>query len=122
MGEGERFIWCLVANVAGSHREAGGVVHDKGTKRFAPGAKFFCFPHQTGDRIRGLGRHRGGGPRLVESVISPKELVNWRAQKILRPDVLSLMADVWDGSESSRILAEQIAAKFISTSDKAPMD
>lgn len=122
MDSGENFIWCLVANVAGSNHEGGDIVPDLGTKHFAPGAKLFCFPYSAGDRIRVLGRHRGGGPRLVKMVISPKDLVDWRAQKIFRPDVQSLMMDVWDNSESSRILAEQMASRYTTVNPKTVSD
>ncbi len=115
MAGAEKFIWCLVANVMARPRAAGDGAGRAGTRHFAPGAKLFCFPFIRGDgggRIRVLGRHRDGGPRLLDMVVASRDLENWRAQKVYRPDVVAMMIDAWDDSDSRRELAEELAAMF----------
>jgi hypothetical protein len=114
MDEEQESIWCLIANVIRApHLEEDGELR-LGTKRFAPGAKLFCFPPEWGDggeRLRVLGQHRGGS-RLVEAVVATKFLTNWRTKQVFHPFVVQAMKDRWDDSDASRERAEELVAAF----------
>jgi hypothetical protein len=106
--EAKTSIWCLVANVTREpHPEGLGGKMQLGTKHFAPGAKLYCFPKEWGDggeKLRVLGRHRGGGSKLIEIIVSTKWLVDWRVQRVFHPYVVHMMREwkAWDSSEESR--------------------
>lgn len=55
-----------------------------------------------------IGRARGG-TRLITAVIPTKRLVNWHAELVTDPDILSKFWEAWDDSDSSRSLAETMA-------------
>jgi hypothetical protein len=116
IGPGQSSIWCLIANVMREpHAEGPDGETRLGTKRFAPGAKLYCFPPRWGDggaRLRVLGRHRGGGPRLIDAVVATKHLVNWRAQQVFHPHVIQAMRGYWDYSEKSEREAKELAEAF----------
>ncbi len=104
------FIWCVVANVTREpHPEGPGGEMRLGTKRFAPGAELYCCKTEWADgceRLRDSGRHRGGGPKLIEIVVSTKWLTNWHVQKVYQPQVVQFMKSRWmwnDSDESLRI-------------------
>lgn len=98
------WIWCLVANVTREpHLECGEM--RLGTKHFAPGAKLYCFPYHWsdgGERLNVLGRHRRGGPWLIDTVIATKLMTNWRVRRVFQPFVIQAMAGHWDGTDESR--------------------
>ncbi len=110
----EPFVLCLVANVAREPRPEGPCGEFRlGLKHFAPGAKLYCFPQQWGDggeKLRVLGRHRNGGLKLIDIVISTRWLTNWRAQKVFHPHVVRVVQTFWDDSEASREKALSLVA------------
>lgn len=119
MSTGEKkSIWCVVANVMSDpHPEGPDGEHRLGMKHFAPGAKLYCFRSEWGDggeRLRVLGRHRGGGPKLFEIVISTRWLTNWRPQQVFHPYVVHVMTQrkEWDSSEESFLAATKMAEWF----------
>ena len=99
-------IWCLVANITREpHPEGPDRKMRLGLKHFAPGAKLYCFPRQWGDageKLRVLGRHRGGGAKLFEIVIATKWLTDWRVQRVFHPYVVHVMRGHWDDSDAGR--------------------
>jgi hypothetical protein len=107
------FIWCVVANVTRDpHPEGPDGELRLGLKRFAPGAKVYCFPIAWGDggeRMRVLGRHRRGS-KLIDIIIATKWLTNWRVSKVFHPFVVETMRLRWDDSDKSRDEAESIVA------------
>jgi hypothetical protein len=114
-----KWIWCLVANVTREPHPEG--LEDElrlGLKRFAPGAKLYCFRSEWsdgGERLRVLGRHRSGGSKLIKAVISTRWLTNWRPQKVFHPYVIHSMKRHlygWDNSERSREIAVEMAEWF----------
>jgi hypothetical protein len=117
--EPEPFIWCVVANVTREpHPEGPGGELRLGTKHFAPGAKLYCFPSEWsdgGERLRVLGRHRRGGPKLFEIVISTKFLTDWRVQRVYHPYVVHAMSRdrrAWDDTEKSQDVANAMTEWF----------
>jgi hypothetical protein len=98
------FVWCLVANVTREPHPEGPVGDLRiGLKHFSPGTKLYCFPHawgDGGDRLRVLGRHRGGS-KLINIVIANRFLTNWRVQKVFNPQVVGAMEGYCDNSEVS---------------------
>ncbi len=113
---GESFVWCPVANVTReSHPEGPNGELRLGLKHFSPGAKLYCYPQQWGDggeKLRVLGRHRGGGSKLIDIVIATKHLIDWRVQKVFQPHVVRAMRGHWDDSDMSRELATNAVAAF----------
>lgn len=109
-------VWCPVANVTPEpHPEGPEGEMRLGTKHFAPGAKLYCFPKEWGDdgeKLRVLGRHRGGGPKLVEIVVATKWLTNWRVQQVFQPHVVRAMEGRWDATERSRRDAERMVESY----------
>lgn len=106
-------VWCVVANVAKDQPFGpGGKEIRRGIKHFAPGAKVYCFPSEWGDgyeKIRVVGRHRGSH-RYVTIVIPSKRLTSWHADLVYSPHVIAELAGYWDGTATSKRLAEEIAA------------
>jgi hypothetical protein len=102
------FIWCVVANVTRKpHPEGADAELQLGLKRFAPGAKLYCFPQLWGDggeRVRVLGRHRNGA-KLIDIVIASRLLTNWRVQSVFNPYVVESMSGHWDDSDDGRAKA-----------------
>jgi hypothetical protein len=114
-------IWCLIANVTREpHPEGPDGELRLGTRHFAPGAKLYCFPNQWGDggeKLRVLGRHRGGGPKLIEMIVATKWLTNWRVQEVFHPHVVHAMkahSRGWNNTEDSRETAGKMAASYSS--------
>jgi hypothetical protein len=112
----EQFVWCLVANVTRElHPEGENGEFRLGLKHFAPGAKLYCFPQQWGDggeKLRVLGRHRKGGPKLIDIIISTKWLTDWRVQRVFHPHVVQTLGAVWDDTDDSRDRALKMAASY----------
>lgn len=113
-GDGERpFTWCVIANVAREpHPEGSPPEMRAGTKHFAPGAKLYCAPPLWGDgcaKLRVLGRHRGGGPKLIEIVVATKWLTGWRARKVFHPHVVATLGDWWGDTEEAHLKAVEMA-------------
>jgi hypothetical protein len=59
-----------------------------------------------------MGRHRGGGPKLIEIVTSTRWLTNWRVQRVFQPHVVHAMRGQWDDSEESRSKATNMVAAY----------
>jgi hypothetical protein len=102
------FVWCVVANVTREpHAKGPDAEPQLGIRRFAPGAKVYCFPQLWGDggeKIRVLGRHRNGA-RLIDIVIASRYLTNWRVQSVFKPYVVESMRGYWDDSVDGRAKA-----------------
>jgi len=100
------FIWCLVGNIVEERYFGDNKEIRKGTKKFKPKSKVYCFPAQWGDgyeEIQVIGRTRG---RKNYSIVitSSKYITNWRIQKVFTPFIVNKMIDNngWDGSEESK--------------------
>jgi hypothetical protein len=79
--------WAVVANV---RAEAFGRTRSPGTRHFSAGTLVWdlgAFWGDGGERIRVLGRHRGGR-RLVEVIMATRYLVNFRAKCAYAPGVI----------------------------------
>jgi hypothetical protein len=112
----EKFIWCLVASITREVHPDGPDGNPRlGLKHLAPGAKVYCFPIQWGDggeRLRAIGRHRGGGPRLIEIVVATKWLTDWRVQKVFHPRIVQAMQGYWDDTDAGREKALSMLACY----------
>ena len=98
--------WCLVGNIVKTHPYGESKEERQGTKQFAPGAKVYCAPSHWGDgyeRIVVIG-HPRHGKHLIQIVMPTERIENFRAQKVYKPAVLSLMRQGiwrwWDNSDS----------------------
>lgn len=98
--------WCLVGNIVNSHPYGESKEERNGTKQFAPGAKVYCAPSQWGDgyeQIVVIG-HPRNGKQLIQIVMPSDRIENFRAQKVYKPTVLSLMKQArwkwWYNSDS----------------------
>jgi len=104
-------IWCVVANIA-ENIPFGEEHHiQKGTKHFSPSTKVYCYPPLWGDgyeKIKVVARHRGS-KQFVTMIVRDKWLVDCRAKLAYNPHIISELGDVWDGSEKSKQLAEELA-------------
>jgi len=100
------YIWCLVGNIVeeryfGYSREI-----KRGTKKFRPNAKVYCFPPLWGDgyeEIMVIGKTRRR--KSYQTVItSSKYITNWRLQKVYEPFIIKKMKGNggWDDSEESK--------------------
>jgi hypothetical protein len=104
-------VWCVVGNIAEDVVFGEENIIQKGTKHFSPGTKVYCYPPLWGDgyeNIKVIARHRGS-KKFVTMVIRARWLVNCRAKLIYNPDVLNQISGVWDGSEDSKELAEELS-------------
>jgi len=105
----------VVANVAREpHLEGHDGEMRLGTKRFAPGAKLYCFPVSWGDggeRLMVYGRHRGG-TRLITAIVATKWLTGWRAKRVFKPEIVARMKPHWGDSDEARDRAEKTARRF----------
>jgi hypothetical protein len=103
-------LWCVVANIA--EDISFGEEHriQKGTKHFSPGTKVYCCPPLWGDgyeNIKVVARHRGS-KQFVTMIVRAKWLTNCRAKLVYNPHILNEISNVWDGSEKSKNLAENL--------------
>ena len=110
----EQFVWCPVANVSREPIPSLPAGEFKlGLKHLAPGARVYCFPVRWGDggeRLQVLGRHRGGGPRLIHRIVASKWLTNWRVRKVFQPHVVAAMRGYWADSDEGREMATRMVA------------
>ncbi|MCS7461745.1 hypothetical protein N0M98_16445 [Paenibacillus doosanensis] len=100
------FIWCLVGNIIEERYVGEAKVIGKGTKKFSPNSKVYCFPALWGDgyeEIKVIGRTRR---RRNYSIVitSSKYITNWRLQKVFAPYIVKTMLANrgWDGTEKSK--------------------
>jgi hypothetical protein len=104
-------VWCPVANMVRERPYGpGGREIRRGSKRFAPGAKLYCYPALWGDgyeQIQVIGRHRATH-RYVKMIVNEKWLINWRVQLAYSPHVIRELWPGWDGTEQSRGQAQEI--------------
>ncbi|MDQ0914553.1 ankyrin repeat domain-containing protein [Paenibacillus sp. V4I5] len=100
------YIWCLVGNIVenryfGEKREV-----RRGTKKFTPNTKVYCFPPLWGDgyeEIKVIGRLKNR-KNLGVIITSSKYIRNWRLQKVFQPFVVKTMHERggWDATEESK--------------------
>jgi len=107
-------VWCVVANVVEERPVGpGGAERRSGTRHFRPGTLVYCAPALWGDgyeKIRVVARHRGSH-RFVTMVIRSAWLTNWRTKLVYSPHIIREFREMgarWDGSDKSKLLAEQI--------------
>ncbi|WP_308635792.1 hypothetical protein [Paenibacillus silvisoli] len=104
------FIWCLVGNIIEKRYFGENQILKRGTKKFTPNTKVYCFPALWGDgyeEIQVIGKLRGR-KNLGVIVTSSKFITNWRLQKVFQPYVVRTMMERngWDGTEESRRIIE----------------
>ncbi|WP_201007948.1 hypothetical protein [Paenibacillus glycanilyticus] len=104
------YIWCLVGNIIENRFYGENKLIRKGTKKFTPSTKVYCFPALWGDgyeEIQVIGKLRGR-KNLGIVITSSKYITNWRLQKIFNPYVIRTMTERngWDGAEESREIIE----------------
>lgn len=104
-------IWCLAGNMIDErHAGPGGIETWHGSKHFSPGTKLYCYPPlwdgYENVKVMGLAR---ASRRWITIVIRSKWIVNRRAQLVYKPAVVDKLAGYWDGTETSRTLAESLA-------------
>ncbi|MDF2921648.1 MAG: hypothetical protein K0R57_562 [Paenibacillaceae bacterium] len=104
------FVWCLVGNIINERFYGAEKEIKRGTKKFSPGSKVYCFPALWGDgyeEIKVIGKTR---KRKNYSVLitSSKYITNWRIQKAFTPFIVKTMIENqgWDGTEQSKELIE----------------
>jgi hypothetical protein len=112
------FVWCVVANVTRElHPEGPDQELRLGMKRFAPGAKLYCFPISWGDggkRLMVYGRH-WGGTRLITAIVATKWLTDWRVKRVFNPALIERMKRRWGDSDEARTRTEAMADSFRAT-------
>ena len=117
MGEKQerpKWIWCLVGNVVKERPYGPNHEVRRGTKRFAPGTKVYCYPVKWGDgyeRIYVLGKPREKYD-LIRLIMPRKYIENFRLQRVYNPQVIERMnpsldsedyVDGWDDSDFDRM-------------------
>lgn len=117
MGEEQerpKWIWCLVGNVVKERPYGPNHEVRRGTKRFAPGTKVYCYPVKWGDgyeRIYVLGKPREKYD-LIRLIMPRKYIENFRLQRVYNPQVIERMnpsldsedyVDGWDDSDFDRM-------------------
>ena len=100
------YIWCLVGNIIENRFYGENKLIRKGTKKFTPNTKVYCFPALWGDgyeEIQVIGKLRGR-KNLGIVITSSKYITNWRLQKVYNPYVIRTMTERtgWDDSEDTR--------------------
>lgn len=110
------YIWCLVGNIIeeryfGEEKEI-----KKGTKKFTPNTKVYCFPAQWGDgyeEIKVIGRLRRR-KSLGVIITSSKYITNWKIQKIYNPYIIKRMKESggWDDTEESKEIIKNMLEWF----------
>ncbi|GAA5038548.1 hypothetical protein GCM10011506_36470 [Marivirga lumbricoides] len=105
-------IWCLVGNIINEHYYGEEKEIRRGTKRFRPGAKVYCFPPQWGDgyeKIMVIGKSRKS-KRFITVVLSAKLITNWRIQRVHTPFLKRKMLENggWDNSDQSKKRIEEM--------------
>ncbi|GGF90244.1 ankyrin repeat domain-containing protein [Paenibacillus abyssi] len=106
------YIWCLVGNIVekrycGEKREI-----RRGTKKFTPNTKVYCFPPLWGDgyeEIQVIGRLKNR-KNLGVIITSSKYIRNWRLQKVFQSFVVKTMQERggWDATEQSKKMIENM--------------
>ncbi|GLZ81120.1 hypothetical protein Afil01_59270 [Actinorhabdospora filicis] len=93
-------VWCVIANVVTFRpygevpEEEGGLGRARGLRIFAGGAKVYVlgqFSGDGGERVKVIGRARGGG-RFVEAIVPRKWLADWRVKLVYDPAALRRIA------------------------------
>lgn len=114
--------WCAVANM-GAINAFGpdGSQIREGSKHFLPGTKLYVISHfwgMAGEVSMVLGRHRSS-KRYVKMVVTSSWLVNWRAELVYSPHIVSelRLSGEYDrdnpGSTLAKKRAEEIARLWI---------
>lgn len=104
-------VWCLMGNIVDERTAGhGGEEVWYGTKHFSPGTKIYCYPPLWGDgyeRVQVLGQPRQGRD-LIKVIIKGEWIKNRRAKLVYAPSVVDRLSGHWDGSASSKKLAEAL--------------
>ncbi len=95
----EEFHWCVTANVREKTYNGPEYEIRSGTKHFAPGAKLYCYFPWDPQYIRGIGKHRNS-KRLIDIVIDPKHLTNWRVKRVYNKKIIKRIA-IWNSQYCS---------------------
>ncbi|MGO4111162.1 hypothetical protein [Paenibacillus sp. YAF4_2] len=89
------YIWCLVGNIIEKRFFGENKTIRRGTKKFTPNTKVYCFSALWGDgyeEIQVIGKLRGR-KNLGVIVTSSAFITNWRLQKVFQPYVVRTMTE-----------------------------
>ncbi len=107
-------LWCPIANMVRERSYGpGGNEIKHGSKHFAPGAKLYLIgmvgwaPHV---QVNVVGQHRKTH-QYISMTMRAAGLTNWRVSLVYSPHVIAELWPAWDGSEVSKIRAEEFVAR-----------
>jgi hypothetical protein len=92
-------IWCLIANVGETESNS-----------FDAGTKVYCYPPLWGDdyeNIQVVGKAKDN-KRYIKIIITRKKLINFRIEKVTKPDLISKFSGYWDNSALTKNNIEEL--------------
>jgi hypothetical protein len=121
-------VWAVVANIV-RERRAGefGSLLKIGTRKFHGGAKvYIAGTYWAAERMRVVGLYKG--KNFITCTISAIYLENFRVKLVYKPEVIRRLTeyrlgiDQLDGSQESKLKAQEYAERFASSYNKGWAD